>query len=81
MILINYGTYKALIVGVGIPFGTMSCAIPIDGEPDGFNIKWNSKIIFTENGERINESDKITKLFDFLLTKNIYPVYSLYTII
>lgn len=81
MVLINYGTYKALIVGVGIPFGTMSCAIPTDGGSDGFNIKWNSKIIFTENGEKINKSDKITKLFDFLLTKNIYPVYSLYTIV
>lgn len=79
MILVDSGTYKALIVGVNISLGIMSCSIPIDEASGESNIKRNSKISFTENGEMIDRGDKITKLFDFLLTKNIYPIYTLYT--
>ena len=80
MILVDSGTHKALIVGISVSMGTMSCSIPIDEASGEFNIKANSKINFTENGESINNGDKITKLFDFLLTKNIYPIYTLYTV-
>ena len=79
MILVDSGTHKALIVGISVSMGMMTCSIPRDGGAEGFNIKTNSRIIFTENGESIDRGDKITKLFDFLLTKNIYPIYTLYT--
>lgn len=81
MILVDSGTYKALIVGIGIPFGEMLCSIPYAEINGQFSIKRNSKIKFTENGESISKGDKITKLFDFLLTKNIYTIYTLYTMV
>ncbi len=80
MILVDSGTHKALLVGISVSMGTMSCSIPIDEASGEFNIKRNSQIGFTENGELIYKGDKITKLFDFLLTKNIYPIYTLYTV-
>lgn len=79
MILVDSGTHKALLVGISVSMGIMSCSIPIDEASGESNIKTNSKISFTENGEMIDRGDKITKLFDFLLTKNIYPIYTLYT--
>lgn len=79
MILVDSGTHKALLVGISVSMGIMSCSIPIDEASGESNIKTNSKISFTENGKIIYKGDKITKLFDFLLTKNIYPIYTLYT--
>lgn len=79
MILVDSGTHKALLVGISVSMGIMSCSIPIDEASGESNIKTNSKISFTENGKMIYRGDKITKLFDFLLTKNIYPIYTLYT--
>lgn len=79
MILVDSGTYKALIVGVYISFPVLYCVIPATKGDDEVMISSFSEIFLTESGTSIISEDKTAKFFDLLLTKNVYPIYTLYT--